>query len=76
MLQSSHHLVDGHGTDNDQLVPNLGATFHVDDAVRALFAALKVNGAVDRVCRNRERGSNRRIVDATAGSGHAWRPGQ
>jgi len=62
-------LLDGPGTGNDEPVPALGATAHVEDAARALLAALTLPPGIYNVCRDGERVSNERI-SRTAG----WRP--
>jgi nucleoside-diphosphate-sugar epimerase len=62
-------LLDGPGTGHPEPVPAFGATLHVDDAARALLAALGLPGGVYNVCRDGERVSNARI-SRLAG----WRP--
>jgi nucleoside-diphosphate-sugar epimerase len=64
-------LLDGPGTGHEQPNPNLGATVHVEDAARALLAALTAPSGIYNVCRDGERVSNRRFA-ATVG----WRPNQ
>jgi nucleoside-diphosphate-sugar epimerase len=62
-------LLDGPGTGND--VPNqrFGATLHVDDAGRALLAALSAPPGLYNVVRDGERVSNARFKQATG-----WQP--
>ena len=62
-------LLDGPGTGKDQPNPGLGATLHTADAARALLVALDVPSGVYNVCRDSERVSNRRFVEATG-----WHP--
>ena len=62
-------LLDGPGTGHDHPDPSLGATFHTEDAARALLAALTVPSGIYNVCRDSERVSNHRFADATG-----WRP--
>jgi len=62
-------LLDGPGTGHEQPVTSLGATLHVEDAARALLAALTVPSGIYNVCRDSERVSNRRF-SITA----EWRP--
>jgi nucleoside-diphosphate-sugar epimerase len=62
-------LLDGPGTGHDQPVTSLGASVHVDDAARAVLAALTLESGVYNVCRDGERVSNRRLTRAAA-----WRP--
>jgi nucleoside-diphosphate-sugar epimerase len=50
-------------------VPTFGATLHVEDAGRALVAALSAESGVYNVCRDGERVSNARFKRATG-----WRP--
>jgi len=57
-------LLDGPGTGHDHPNPALGATLHVEDAGRALLAALDVPSGIYNVCRDGERVSNRRFCDA------------
>jgi len=54
-------LLDGPGTGSDRPNPAFGATLHIDDAGRALVAALEVPGGVYNVCRDRERVSCERF---------------
>ncbi len=62
-------LLDGPGTGHDRPDPRFGATLHVDDAARALLAALEIRSGVFNVCRDRERVSNLKFKEATG-----WRP--
>jgi nucleoside-diphosphate-sugar epimerase len=62
-------LLDGPGTGNNAPVDVFGATLHVEDAGRALLAALSVSSGIYNVCRDGERVSNRRFSAATG-----WRP--
>ena len=62
-------LLDGPGTGHDQPNPSLGATLNAEDAGRALLVALDVPAGLYNVCRDGERVSNRRFVEATG-----WRP--
>jgi nucleoside-diphosphate-sugar epimerase len=62
-------LLDGPGTGHEQANPALGASLHVEDAARAFLAALSVPSGIYNVCRDGERVSNRRFVDASG-----WRP--
>jgi nucleoside-diphosphate-sugar epimerase len=62
-------LLDGPGTGHAHPVSSLGATLHVEDAARALLAALTIPSGIYNVCRDGERVSNERF-SATAG----WRP--
>ncbi len=64
-------LLDGPGTGNDRPNPALGATLHLDDAGRALLAALALPSGIYNVCRNHERVSNLRVSRATG-----WHPQQ
>jgi len=48
----------------------MGATLHVNDAARALLAALTLPAGIYNVCRSGERVSNRRFAEA-AGWGPA-----
>ena len=57
-------LLDGPGTGNDHPNPALGATLHVEDAGRALLAALDVPSGIYNACRDGERVSNRRFSEA------------
>lgn len=61
-------LLDGPGTGNDEPNTALGATLHVEDAARALLAALDVPSGTYNVCRDDERVSNRRFTDAAGWS--------
>lgn len=54
-------LLDGPGTGHDHPNPSYGATLHVEDAGRALLAALTVPSGIYNVCRDNERVSNRRF---------------
>lgn len=54
-------LLDGPGTGSDRPNPVFGATLHVDDAGRALVAALVLPSGVYNVCRDGERVSNGRF---------------
>jgi len=58
-------LLDGPGTGNGHPNPSLGATLHVEDAGRALLAALDVPSGIFNVCRDGERVSNHRFAEAT-----------
>ena len=58
-------LLDGPGTGNQHPKPVLGATLHVADAGRALLAALTLPSGIYNVCRDGERVSNHRFVEAT-----------
>jgi nucleoside-diphosphate-sugar epimerase len=62
-------LLDGAGTGRDHPNPGLGATLNAEDAGRALLVALDVPAGLYNVCRDGERVSNRRFVEATG-----WRP--
>jgi nucleoside-diphosphate-sugar epimerase len=62
-------LLDGPGTGHDHPNPVLGATLHVQDAGRALLAALDVPSGIYNACRDDERVSNRRFSDAAG-----WHP--
>ena len=62
-------LLDGPGTGLAAPETRFGATLHVDDAGRALIAALEVPSGVYNVCRDGERVSNARFADASG-----WRP--
>jgi nucleoside-diphosphate-sugar epimerase len=57
-------LLDGPGTGNDHPEPGLGATLHLEDAGRALLAALDVPSGIYNVCRDGEQVSNRRFAEA------------
>ena len=62
-------LLDGPGTGHDQPLPALGATIHVDDAARALLAALTLPSGIYNGCRDQERVSNGRLTEAAC-----WHP--
>jgi nucleoside-diphosphate-sugar epimerase len=62
-------LLDGPRTGHDDRQPALGATIHVEDAARALIAALSVESGIYNVCRDEERVSNRKFKRASG-----WRP--
>lgn len=62
-------LLDGPGTGNDQPNRWFGATLHVDDAARALLAALTAPGGIYNVVRDHERVSNERFKHVTG-----WQP--
>lgn len=62
-------LLDGPGTWCEVPNPRFGATLHVEDAARALLAALVVPSGTYNVCRDGERVSNRRFSDVAG-----WRP--
>jgi nucleoside-diphosphate-sugar epimerase len=62
-------LLDGPATGNELPSPRYGATLHVDDAGRALVAALALPSGVYNVCRDGEHVSNERFKRATG-----WRP--
>ena len=62
-------LLDGPGTDDYGPLGEYGATLHVDDAGRALLAGLSLDSGVYNVCRDGERVSNARFVDAAG-----WHP--
>jgi nucleoside-diphosphate-sugar epimerase len=57
-------LLDGPGTGHDHPNPSLGATLDAEDAGRALLAALAVPSGIYNVCRDGERVSSRRFMDA------------
>ena len=61
--------LDGPGTEHETRDPQAGATLHVDDAGRALLAALSAPSGVYNVVRDGERVSNARFEQATG-----WRP--
>jgi nucleoside-diphosphate-sugar epimerase len=61
--------LDGPGTGRETPDPRTGATLHVDDAGRALLAALAAPSGVYNVVRDDERVSNARFKQATG-----WRP--
>ncbi|MGI8410962.1 MAG: NAD-dependent epimerase/dehydratase family protein [Solirubrobacteraceae bacterium] len=58
-------LLDGPGTGNADPDSRFGATLHVEDAGRALLAALTVPSGIYNVCRDDERIGNRRFTTAT-----------
>jgi nucleoside-diphosphate-sugar epimerase len=58
-------LLDGPGTGNARPAPAYGATVHVDDAGRALAAALDVPSGVYNVCRDGERVANARFKEVS-----------
>jgi nucleoside-diphosphate-sugar epimerase len=62
-------LLDGPRTGHAERQPALGATIHVEDAARALIAALSVESGIYNVCRDQERVSNGKFERATG-----WRP--
>jgi nucleoside-diphosphate-sugar epimerase len=62
-------LLDGPGTDYDAPDPGASATLHVDDAGRALLAALDAPSGIYNVVRDGSRVSSRRFKRATG-----WRP--
>jgi nucleoside-diphosphate-sugar epimerase len=62
-------LLDGPGTRFEQPNDRYGATLHVDDAARALVAALGVPSGIYNVCRDGERVSNARFKRIAG-----WRP--
>ena len=62
-------LLDGPGTGQDTPDPRAGATLHVEDAGRALLAALAAPSGIYNVVRDGERVSNARFKQATG-----WRP--
>jgi nucleoside-diphosphate-sugar epimerase len=62
-------LLDGPGTGNDRPRRVAGATLHVEDAGRALFAALTAPTGIYNVNREGERVSNERFKRTTG-----WRP--
>jgi nucleoside-diphosphate-sugar epimerase len=51
-------LLDGPGTGHDQPIRDFGATLHVQDAARALLAALTLPSGTYYICRDGERVSN------------------
>ena len=61
-------LLDGPGTDYPEPNPALGATVHVDDAGRALAAALSVASGIYAVCRDGESVSNAEFKEASGWS--------
>lgn len=62
-------LLDGPGTGNERPVLDFGATLHVEDAGRALLAALDVPSGIYNVTRDGERVSNERFKQTTG-----WMP--
>jgi nucleoside-diphosphate-sugar epimerase len=62
-------LLDGPGTWFDEPMGDFGATLHVDDAGRALLAALSLPSGIYNVCRDRERVSAERFAHAAG-----WQP--
>ncbi len=62
-------LLDGPGTGHSEPIRTLGATLHVDDAVRALLSALRLPSGIYNVCRDGERVSNARFAQAAG-----WHP--
>jgi nucleoside-diphosphate-sugar epimerase len=62
--------LDGPGTEYEAPEPGASATLHVDDAGRALLAALDAPSGIYNVIRDGERVSNERFKRATG-----WRPG-
>jgi nucleoside-diphosphate-sugar epimerase len=64
-------LLDGPGTWFEEPMGNYGATLHIDDAGRALLAALSLPSGIYNVCRDGERVSNVRFSRTTG-----WRPQQ
>jgi nucleoside-diphosphate-sugar epimerase len=64
-------LLDGPHTWFDRPMRDFGATLHVNDAGRALLAALSLPSGIYNVCRNGERVSNERFVRAAG-----WQPQQ
>jgi nucleoside-diphosphate-sugar epimerase len=62
-------LLDGPGTGHDAPVRTLGASIHVNDAARALLAALSLPSGIYNVCRDGERVSNSRFTRAAG-----WHP--
>jgi len=62
-------LLDGTGTGNERPSARHGATLHVEDAARALLAALDAPSGVYNVVRDGERVSNARFKRVTG-----WRP--
>jgi nucleoside-diphosphate-sugar epimerase len=61
--------LDGPGTEYDVPEPGASATLHVDDAGRALLAALDAPSGIYNVTRDGERVSNERFKRAAG-----WRP--
>jgi nucleoside-diphosphate-sugar epimerase len=62
-------LLDGPGTWFDQPMGAFGATLHVSDAGRALLSALSLPSGIYNVCRDAERVSSERFIQAAG-----WRP--
>jgi nucleoside-diphosphate-sugar epimerase len=62
-------LLDGPGTGHDRPNPSLGATLHIQDAGRALLAALSVPSGIYNVCRDGEQVANHRFTRAAG-----WHP--
>ena len=62
-------LLDGPGTGYDQPMGDFGATLHVNDAGRALLAALSLPSGTYNVCRDGERVSAERFTRAAG-----WHP--
>jgi len=62
-------LLDGAGTWFDQPNRDFGATLHVSDAGRALLSALSLPSGIYNVCRDGERVSSERFIQAAG-----WRP--
>ena len=61
--------LDGPGTEHELPSPDADGTIHVDDAGRALLAALEAPSGVYNVVRDGERVSNARFKEVTG-----WRP--
>lgn len=64
-------LLDGPGTGEYPPLADYGATLHVSDAGRALLAALSLPSGIYNVCRDGERVSAERFIQAAG-----WRPQQ
>jgi nucleoside-diphosphate-sugar epimerase len=64
-------LLDGPGTGEYPPLAGLGATLHVSDAGRALLSSLSLPSGIYNVCRDGERVSSERFVEATG-----WHPEQ
>lgn len=62
-------LFDGPGTGRDEPLPAFGATLHIEDAGRALLAALSLPSGIYNVCRDGERVSAARFAEAAG-----WHP--